>query len=158
FQEHNTNMERLVGKEYSPLTLQRFEAALKHIKTFCKAQYNNEKLLLSEVNNKFITSFEFYLKTTAACQHNSAMKHIKALKKVVRIALANDYIRKDPFYNYRITQKTVDRNCLTEKEPKSIIEKEISIERLSIIRDLFIFQCYTGLAYKDLANLSKEHM
>lgn len=158
FQEHNTNMERLVGKEYSPLTLQRFEAALKHIKTFCKEQYNNEKLLLSEVNNKFITGFEFYLKTTAACQHNSAMKHIKALKKVIRIALANDYIRKDPFYNYRITQKTVDRDCLTEAELKTIVEKEMPIERLSIIRDLFVFQCYTGLAYKDLANLSKEHI
>src|SRR5690606_23974430 len=105
FKEHNTNMGMLVGKEYSPLTLQRFEAALKHVIKFCKIQYHIDDLPLLEITNKFITAFEFYLKTTAKCQHNSAMKHMKALKKVIRIALANDYIRKDPFFNYRITQK-----------------------------------------------------
>lgn len=158
FQEHNNNMEKLVGKDYSPLTLVRYNAAFKHIKTYCKSQYKNIDLPLSEVNNKFITGFEFYLKTKAKCQHNSAMKHIKALKKVVRIGLANDYIRKDPFCNYQITQKKVDRECLTEAEIAKLVQKEISIDRLDVIRDLFVFQCYTGLAYKDLANLSKEHI
>ena len=158
FQEHNNNMEKLVGKDYSISTLVRYNSAIKHIKIYCKSQFNNIDLPLSEVNNKFITGFEFYLKTKAKCQHNSAMKHIKALKKVVRIGLANDYIRKDPFSNYQITQKKVDRECLTEVEIDRIIQKEISIERLDIIRDLFVFQCYTGLAYKDLSDLSKEHI
>lgn len=158
FHEHNEHMGRLLGKEYSPLTLQRFEAALKHIKSFCKDQYNKNDLLLSEINNKFITAFEFYLKTIAGCQHNSAMKHIKALKKIVRIALANDYIRKDPFSNYKITTKQFDRDQLTEAEIKKLASKEISIERVSAVRDLFLFQCYTGLAYKDLANLKQEDL
>jgi site-specific recombinase XerD len=158
FQDHNDNMEKLVGKDYAPLTLQRYKSAIAHIKIYCKSQYNNIDLSLSEINNKFITGFEFYLKTTANCQHNSAMKHIKALKKVIRIALANDYLRKDPFCNYQITQKKVDRECLTEIELKRLTQKEITIERLAVIRDLFVFQCYTGLAYKDLASLSKEHI
>jgi len=158
FNDHNKNMQMLVGKEYSPLTLQRFEAALKHIVTFMKNQYHNDELTLSEIDNKFITRFEFYLKTTAGCQHNSSMKHIKALKKVIRIALANDYIRKDPFINFRITQKEVERNCLNENEIRVILDKELKIERIAIVRDLFLFQCYTGLAYKDLANLTKENI
>ena len=158
FQEHNENMQRLIGQEYSPLTYQRYEAGLKHIKTFCKVQYKNEDFQLSEVNHKFITAFEFYLKTTVKCQHNSAMKHVKALKKVTRIALANDYIRKDPFANYKITQKTVERTCLTQKEINALLKKEFNIERIEVIRDLFIFQCYTGLSYRDLEKLSKEHI
>lgn len=158
FEEHNKNVSQLIGKEYSPLTLQRYDAALKHIRNYCIVQYNNEKLPLSEVNNKFITGFDFYLKTVAKCQHNSSMKHIKALKKVIRIGLANDYIRKDPFVSYRITQKNVEREYLTQAEIDTIISKEINIQRLDVIRDLFIFECYTGLAYKDLEALKKENI
>ena len=158
FEEHNNNVKQLIGKEFSPLTLQRYDAALKHIRNYCTVQYNNEKLPLSEVNNKFITGFDFYLKTVAKCQHNSSMKHIKALKKVIRIGLANDYIRKDPFVSYRITQKNVEREYLTQAEIDTIISKEINIQRLDVIRDLFIFECYTGLAYKDLEALKKENI
>jgi site-specific recombinase XerD len=158
FEEHNNNVKQLIGKEFSPLTLQRYDAALKHIRNYCTVQYNNEKLPLSEVNNKFITGFDFYLKTVAKCQHNSSMKHIKALKKVIRIGLANDYIRKDPFVSYRITQKNVEREYLTQAEIDIIISKEINIQRLDVIRDLFIFECYTGLAYKDLEALKKENL
>jgi site-specific recombinase XerD len=158
FQEHNDNLKQLIGNGFSPLTLQRYDAALKHIRNYCTVQYNNEKLPLTEVNNKFITGFDFYLKTVAKCQHNSSMKHIKALKKVIRIGLANDYIRKDPFVSYRITQKNVEREYLTQAEIDAIISKEINIQRLDVIRDLFIFQCYTGFAYKDLAALKKENI
>ena len=158
FQEHNDNLKQLIGNGFSPLTLQRYDAALKHIRNYCTVQYNNEKLPLTEVNNKFITGFDFYLKTVAKCQHNSSMKHIKALKKVIRIGLANDYIRKDPFMSYRITQKNVEREYLTQAEIDAIINKEINIQRLDVIRDLFIFQCYTGFAYKDLAALKKENI
>jgi site-specific recombinase XerD len=158
FEDHNNNLKQLIGKEFSPLTLQRYDAALKHIRNYCTVQYNNEKLPLTEVNNKFITGFDFYLKTVAKCQHNSSMKHIKALKKVIRIAIASDYIRKDPFVNYRITQKNVERDYLTQTEIDAIINKEITIQRLDVIRDLFIFECYTGFAYKDLAALRKENI
>ncbi len=158
FQEHNDNLKQLIGNGFSPLTLQRYDAALKHIRNYCSVQYNNEKLPLTEVNNKFITGFDFYLKTVAKCQHNSSMKHIKALKKVIRIAIASDYIRKDPFVNYRITQKNVEREYLTQTEIDAIISKEITIQRLDVIRDLFIFECYTGFAYKDLAALRKENI
>ena len=158
FQEHNDNLKQLIGNGFSPLTLQRYDAALKHIRNYCTVQYHNEKLPLTEVNNKFITGFDFYLKTVAKCQHNSSMKHIKALKKVIRIAIASDYIRKDPFVNYRITQKNVEREYLTQTEIDAIINKEITIQRLDVIRDLFIFECYTGFAYKDLAALRKENI
>jgi site-specific recombinase XerD len=158
FEQHNADMEKLVGTEYSPLTLQRFKAGKKHVEEFCDVNFNNKQHPLRAVDTRFIKEFEFYLKSTANCQHNSAMKHIKALKKIIRIAIANEFIRKDPFFNYKITTKQVDRDVLTEADLQAVIKKDIHIERLDTIRDLFIFQCYTGLSYKDLSTLTSEHI
>ncbi|PCH69195.1 MAG: recombinase [Bacteroidetes bacterium] len=158
FAEHNNEMRNLIGREYAPLTLQRYNAALKHLRIFMKQQYNQDDLPLTEINHKFISGFEFYLKSKAKCQHNSAMKHVKALKKIIRIALANDYIRKDPFSNYRITQKPVDIGYLTENEIRRLIEREIPIERIAVVRDLFVFQIFSGLAYGDIKNLTADNI
>jgi site-specific recombinase XerD len=158
FEEHNSNLSQLIDKEFSPLTLQRYNTSLQHIKKFMLSKYNNANMLITEVDNKFITNFEFYLKTVVKCQHNSVMKHIKSLKKITRIAIANGYIKVDPFLNYRITNKIVERECLTQLELNKIIEKNITIPRLDLIRDLFVFQCYTGLAYSDLASLTQDNI
>lgn len=153
FQDHNTNMEKLIDIDYSPLTLQRYKAAQKHLSDFIKIQYNVSDIYLNELNHAFVTRFETYLKTAIGCQHNSAMKHVKALKKIINSAIANDYIKKDPFASYSISTKEVKRDCLTQIELNTIAEKEIEIQRLDLIRDLFLFQCYTGLAFADLAAL-----
>lgn len=158
FNDHNLKMSNLIGKDFSALTLQRYATALKHLSIFLEIEYKKKDIHLNEVNNTFILAFEYYLKTTANCAHNSAMKHIKALKKIIRIALANDYIKKDPFLNFSISTDEVIRECLTETELNKLIEKEFSIKRIEIVRDLFIFQCYTGLAYTDLLSLKKENI
>ena len=156
FQEHNTNMEQLINKDYSPLTLQRYKAAYKHLTDFILLQYNSQDIYMNELNHSFVTRFEQYLKSNIGCQHNSAMKHVKALKKIVNSALANDYIRKDPFSSYTISTREVKRDCLTQAELTKMADKDITIERLDLIRDLFLFQCYTGLAFSDLAALEQS--
>ena len=158
FEEHNSDMAARVGKDYAPLTLQRYKAGSKHIQTYLSRNYNGDDLLINEVDHQFITGFEQYLKVVAECQHNSAMKHVKALKKIIGIALARDIIRKNPFASYRITIKPTDRGYLMEHELKLLEEHEFTIERLQVIRDLFLFQCYTGLAYKDLEALTPDHI
>ena len=86
------------------------------------------------------------------------IKLCHGLKKIILIAIANDYIRKDPFSNYKITVKKSERDCLTQKEIDALIEKDFNIERVEVVRDLFVFQCYTGLSYRDLEKLSKNHI
>jgi site-specific recombinase XerD len=151
-------MSARVGKDYAPLTLQRYKAGFAHVQTYLERNYNGVEHLINEVNHQFITGFEQYLKVIAGCQHNSAMKHVKALKKIIGIALARDIIRKNPFANYRITIKPTDRGYLMDHELKQLEEQEFKMERLGIIRDLFLLQCYTGLAYKDLEALSPHHI
>ncbi|WP_339664486.1 site-specific integrase, partial [Maribacter arcticus] len=96
------------------------------------------------MDHKFITGFEYYLKMTRKCAHNSAIKYITNFKKIIRIAYANDWIDKDPFVNWKGKLKIVEREFLTEGEIQRIIDLKFKIKRLDQVRDIFVFCCFTG--------------
>ena len=79
-------------------------------------------------------------------------------KRIIRLALHNHYIKDDPFLNYEIKLRDVHRGYLTMDELKLVINKKINIKRLDLIRDLFIFASFTGLAYSDLKSLQRKHL
>jgi site-specific recombinase XerD len=154
FHEHNRDMRERTGIDFAKLTIQRYEAALTHIERFLSIVYNAKDMNLNDIDHLFLTRFEHYLKVKGSCQHNTVMKHMKSLKKIIGIALANDQMRKNPFLKYRITIKKVEKDYLTEEELLKLAHKELTLPRIAIIRDLFVFQCYTGLAYSDLKDLT----
>lgn len=156
FADHNERMKSLVGIDYSPLTLDRYNTAHAHLIKFSKIKYRSEDIPLTSIDLDFILSFESYLKITIGCMHNSAMKHIIALKKVVRLAYARSIIKSDPFKSYKIKILEKTRDILDEDELLRLRDASFSIERIEIVKDLFIFQCYTGLAYKDLETLKER--
>lgn len=158
FASHNTQVKKLVGKEFAPGTLERYETVLKHIKDFLKEQYNCSDIPINRVNHQFITGFEFYLKTTRNCGHNSTLKYIKNFKKIVRIAQANNWITIDPFLNYKVRLKDVEREYLSEEEIQTMLTKNLHTPRLSQVRDIFIFCCFTGLAYSDVKKLTQNNV
>ena len=113
FKNHNEQVRELVGQEYAFNTLKRYQTSLRHVKKFLKYQYSLEDISLKLINHEFITSFEFYLKSKRGCNHNSTTKYIKNFKKIIRIALANNWINKDPFLNYKVRLKEVKREFLS---------------------------------------------
>lgn len=158
FREHNERCQKLIGKDMAPATVQRYETSLKHTENFIKFNYRKNDIPIADVNHKFIKDYEFYLKTERNCSHNSATKYLKNFKKIIRIALANEYITKDPFVNIRFTLEEIEQDFLEDSEIQRIIDKQITIERLAIIRDIFVFQCFSGLSYSDVKDLRKEHI
>ncbi|AOW16882.1 recombinase [Polaribacter vadi] len=158
FQDHNNQVERLVGKDFAPGTLERYKTAKKHLEAFIKLEYKLEDINIKDVNHKFIRGFEYYLKTERNCSHNTAIKYITNFKKIIRIAYANDWISKDPFYNWKARLKTVDREFLSKEEIQKLVEKSFSIKRLEQVKDIFLFSCFTGLAYSDVKKLSKNDL
>ncbi len=158
FREHNERCHKLMGKDMAPATVQRYETSLKHTENFIKFNYRKNDIPIADVNHKFIKDYEFYLKTERNCSHNSAMKYLKNFKKIIRIALANKYITKDPFVNIRFTLEEIEQDFLEDSEIQRIIDKQITIERLANIRDIFVFQCFSGLSYSDVKDLCKEHI
>jgi len=158
FLEHNKGCRELVGKDIAPATLTRYETTLMHVKNFIQTKYRLEDMQLQSINHEFITNFEHYLKTVRNCGHNTTVKYIRNLRKIIRMALSNDWIKLDPFRNISYHLKEVNRDYLTDSELKLLINKEFSIERLSRIKDIFLFCCFTGLAFSDVKNLTKENI
>ena len=158
FQDHNNKIKELVGKEYAPGTLERYTTSLKHTIEFMQWKYNISDIDITKIDHAFITDYEFWLRSVRNCANNTAVKYIKNFNKIIKICLANDWIDKNPFANYKSKVKEVERVYLTEDEVQAIIEKVFKTERLSLVRDIFLFSCFTGLAYIDVKNLTKSHI
>ncbi|MCU4189939.1 site-specific integrase [Flavobacterium sp. HXWNR29] len=158
FQDHNNKIKELVGKEYAPGTLERYITSLKHTIEFMQWKYNISDIDITKVDHAFITDYEFWLRSVRNCANNTAVKYIKNFNKIIKICLANDWLDKNPFANYKSKVKEVERVYLSEEEVQSIIEKNFKTERLSLVRDIFLFSCFTGLAYIDVKNLTKSHI
>ncbi len=158
FQNHNSQVDKLVGKDFAPGTAERYRTAKKHVEDFIKLEYGHDDIPVKGVDHKFITGLEYYLKTVRNCSHNTAIKYITNFKKIVRIAYANDWIDKDPFFNWKSKLKIVDREFLTKEEIEMMLEKELHTPRLEQVRDIFIFCCFTGLSYADVKKLTKNNL
>ncbi|KIX21616.1 recombinase [Flavobacterium sp. 316] len=158
FQDHNNKIKELVGKEYAPGTLERYTTSLKHTIEFMKWKYNISDIDITKIDHAFISDYEFWLRSVRNCANNTSVKYIKNFNKIIKICLANDWLEKNPFANYKSKVKEVERVYLTEAEIQSIIEKDFKTERLSLVRDIFLFSCFTGLAYIDVKNLTKSHI
>ena len=158
FQDHNNKIKELVGKEYAPGTLERYTTSLKHTIEFMQWKYNVSDIDITKIDHAFVTDYEFWLRSVRNCANNTAVKYLKNFNKIIKLCLANDWLEKNPFANYKSKVKEVERVYLTEAEIQSIIEKDFKTERLSLVRDIFLFSCFTGLAYIDVKNLTKSHI
>ena len=158
FEDHNNKIKELVGKEYAQGTLERYITSLKHTVAFLQWKYKVADIEISKIDHAFITDYEFYLRSIQNCANNTAVKYIKNFNKIIKICLANHWIDRNPFANYKSKVKEVERVYLSEEEIQSIIAKDFKIERLALVRDIFLFSCFTGLAYIDVKNLTKAHI
>ena len=158
YAEHNEKCRALIGKEYTESTVTKFDTSINRLKEYIRSCYHRDDIMLAELDGQFIRDFDFWLKTEKHCQNNSALKHLKNLKKVVRIALANDWIKKDPFYGIHFKQEEVNVEFLSREELDILMNKEFAIKRLEQVRDIFIFCCFTALAFVDVQQLSREHL
>ncbi len=134
--------------------MKRFRSSLVALEAFIQWKFKKQDITLRDLSHQFITEFEFYLKSVRGIQHNTAMGNLKKLKKIVRQCVANDWLEKDPFLSYKVKIRDTNRTYLTSEELSIVITKKLLLERLAIARDLFIFSCYTGLAYSDVEKLT----
>jgi len=157
-EQHNNDIKTLIGKGYTKATWTKYCTTKNHITEFLKWKYRISDINLKELNYEFVTDFEFYLKSEKSIDVNTNAKYIKNLKKIVTECVAKNWLDKDPFMAYKVKRKQTERQYLTEAEIQAIEEKELEIERLVHIRDLFLFSCYTGLSYTDVYNLTPNNV
>ena len=158
FENYVIEIQGLVNVDYAIGTIKNYKVTKSHLKQFIQQVYKRTDISLSELDFAFITKFEYYLKVNKKLGQNSVHKQMQRLRKIIRIALNNEWVEKDPFAKYSIKQVQVDRDIITPDELCRIEKKEFSIIRLEQVKDIFIFSCYTGLAYIDIYNLTQDNI
>lgn len=154
FNEHH--VKKLIGKDYSNGTYERYKTSLSHVKEFMKYKNKSSGMLLTDINYAFATEYEFYLKTVRNNSHNTSLKYIKNLKAVVNFAVKNEWLINNPLDRYQVKLEKIDKAFLTHKELNTIETKKITNARINEVKDVFVFCCYTGLAFSDVAKLSTK--
>ncbi|HHU97713.1 MAG: site-specific integrase [Fermentimonas sp.] len=158
FEKHNNDIRNQVGISKSVATLQKYENCKRHFSNFIKSKYGRTDLKLSEVTPIVIHDFRIYLLTTKKCMPNTTTKILKFFKTIILFGRKNGFLTHDPFREIRFHLEPVDRGFLTDNEIKTIMQKEMVTPRLELVRDMFIFSCFTGLAYIDVANLTEDNI
>ena len=147
-----------VFKDYADITVRRYDNCLKYLMELVKRDYKVDDILLREVNGELVRKFDLYLKTEKHCAQNTVIRYMKCFKKVINLAIANEWLAKNPFAGIKFHEVEVNKQFLSQTEINKIWQKEFKIERLELVRDVFIFCVYTGLAFIDVYNLRPEHI
>ena len=158
FEKHNGDVAKQVGVSVGKATLQKYNVCKRHFSEFLEKQYKRSDLKLTELTYVVIREFDLYLRTEVGQNPNTATKTMKTFKTITLLGQKMGVLLHDPFMNHRFHIEPVNRGFLTDEEILLIAHKQINIPRLELIRDIFIFSCFTGLAYIDVSNLTPDHI
>lgn len=158
FQQHNEQVKALIGSQYSSATWRRYVTSHDHTLHFLQYKYGLSDIPVDKIKYEFITDYEFWLKSIRKCNHNSTIKYLTNFKKIINICLKNSWIDKNPFVGFKMTKKEVDRPFLSQEELQILAAKQFTMPRIEQIRDVFLFCCYTGLAYVDICKLKRSEI
>jgi site-specific recombinase XerD len=157
--QHNAIMQKVLKKG----SMKNYYTTEKYLKVFLSQQLKKDDVLLKNLTYQFITGFEFYIRSSPIkdsdpCTNNGTMKHLERLKKMVAWAVKNEWLDKNPFTGFQLKFKRKDRDYLTDLELSALEHQALDNPMLQKVRDLFVFSCYTGLAYVDLMALQAANI
>ena len=139
-------------------TVLRNERAERYLGEFIRKKYKAEDIPFSAIDNAFVRDFHLFLRVDKKQEQNTANKYCKILKRIVTLALDNKWMEVNPFQGVRFQAKATNRQFLTEKELSTIMNKKFTLDRLNVVRDIFVFCALTGLSFSDVEGLKPEHV
>jgi hypothetical protein len=159
FTLHNDTFKQKVGAgKRSIATLKKYDASKGKLRAFLMAEFGLKDMSVNDVKQTFPDAFEHYLSVHEYLEHNTIMKHIKNLKKVLNIAVQKELIKTNPFQYYKCTYESSEREKLTEAELKKLMQAKFTTLTLEEARDCYIAMCFTGYAYKDAEGLTPDNI
>lgn len=156
--------QEVMSDTLKPGTLKNYETSKKYLLTYLEKSLKKKDISFQMIDYKFIMGFESFLRRhkpidhQRPLQHNGILKHMERFKKILNLAVKMDLLEKNPFDKYQFKYKRFDRDYLEDEELERLEEKVFSNQRLNLVRDLFVFSCYTGLAYIDVSTLSRQSL
>ena len=157
FQRFISRTKVLIGKGYTKSTVDKFKYTFKNVSSFLVDVQHRSDFSLADLNLQFIKDFEHYLKVNSGHKPNTVHKTLQRLKQVVKEAVDNGWLDKDPFKGFKNKATKSEIVYLTTEEVSLIENTDFKSDKLQIAADVFIFCCYSGLAYHEVANLKKDN-
>jgi len=154
FEHHIANITKLIGIDFTTTTVKRYTSSFNNLKRYLK----NKDVRLCDLDYKFIADFYTYLKTTEKLQHNSTTNVIKNLGRIINISITNNWLTSNPFKDFSCNYVNSTRQYLTESEIDTLVNKVFGVDRLTKVRDVFVFQIYTGLFFTDMETLTPDNI
>ena len=156
FQEEIDRMESLIGIDLAKITVGRYKLCLLYFKEMYARQSKASDIALKDINKALIIQFETFMKVDKNLCQNTVIRYMKCFKKIINIGLGNGWIKINPFLGIKFREEKVKKDVLTMDEVMRIYNKEFSIPRLERTRDIFVFCCWTGLAFIDVHDLHES--
>lgn len=156
YTEHNHEQKELVGISVALGTYKRHETSMKLFQEFLLYKYKAKDIPVNEVDVEMLKKYQHYLMTVRHNNNNTTVKYLRNLGKVLNMAVSRKLITSSPLEELKLKIEAVDKGFLNKSELERLAEKEFDVVRLEQVRDVFLFCCYTGLAYVDVHSLSKD--
>ena len=154
FRSFTDDLHGRIGVDRSKNTWYRYLATMKHLQAFLTAKYRVSDIALAELEQSFIEQFHVYLKTERALKLTSICRYLDCLINVVKIAFNDGIMPRNPFASYRYNEPAPERAFLNETEILTLQHAALRTRKQRVIRDLFLFSCFTGICYADLKTLA----
>ena len=158
YEEHNSYYKKLIGKDIKEVSWQKFENTKGYLKKFIQWKFKKREVKLNSLKFQFIKDFEYYLKTEENMQQSTINKTLQRFKKMINFAVAHEYLDRNPFLMHKPKAVKKEVVYLSKDELSHLQKKELGNKRLEEVRDCFVFCCYTGLAFKEMSALRKDHI
>jgi site-specific recombinase XerD len=157
-EEHNKHFESMVGIKYSYGSYKNYKTTLKYLLEFVPIYFKKKDIPLEKVNYKFCEGYFSFVTTQKNCRVNGANKQLQRLKKIINYAIKQGYISTNPMSSFTLEFTPVNKIALTLIEIQKLQKLKLQRQTLNEVRDIFLLQCYTGLAYTDIKQLSVKNI
>lgn len=158
FRLHNEEFGKMVGVNRSSSTYYKYRCVCRHLEKFIRTRYGCADLSFQRLDREFLIGFHQYIARQTSHKTNTVWVYLIALKHITSLALAKGLIEHDLFADYKLHSEFVPRNYLTMDELIRMGDVELRNSRLALVRDAFLFSCFTGLAYVDVKSLTLENI
>ena len=155
---HNDKTEKLIGIDFNKLSWSRYVESRRKVALFISKFYKRKDVRLRDLDLKFIQDLEYFFKTELKLKQATVYRSIQRIKKIIQFAISENYLKKDPFHLYKNKKYKTVIIYLTDVELKKLEKHNFSQERLQQVKDMFIFCCYTGLAYAEMSTLTTKNI
>jgi integrase len=150
---HNENLRNRIGIDIAKGTWVKFNTLETKLKGYIQHDLKKADLYLRQLDYAFVTGFEYYLRVVERIGANTGMKYIRMMKKIMNDAVRKNWLDRNPFQAFRCTFRWPEKEGITWEELDRILQKNFAMQRLQVVKDYFVFSCFTGLAYIDVINL-----